>query len=82
MNAETTLDLFPEADWGDYSEELAVKRTFIEAVLPVIDDSTNKYTFLHGLYTEDFRTALFEEEFRIILMLFSDLGSNKEYFGE
>lgn len=62
MNAETTLDLFPDAEWGDYSEELAVKRTFIEAVLPVIDDSTNKYTFLHGLYTEDFRTALFEEE--------------------
>lgn len=62
MNAETTLDLFPDAEWGDYSDELVVKRTFIEAVLPVIDDSTNKYTFLHGLYTEDFRTALFEEE--------------------
>ena len=62
MNAETTMDLFPDAEWGDYSQDLEVKRVFIEAVLPVIDDSTNKYTFLHGLYSENFEETLFEEE--------------------
>lgn len=61
MNEEKTKDLFPEAVWGNFSTELEADRTLIEVVIPEIDDRTNKYTYLHGLYTEDFRTALFEE---------------------
>lgn len=61
MNEEKTKDLFPDAEWGNFSVELEADRTLIEAVIPEIDDKTNKYTFLHGLYTENFQTPLFEE---------------------
>ena len=61
MNEEKTKDLFPDAEWGNFSYELEADRTLIEAVIPEIDDKTNKYTFLHGLYTENFQTPLFEE---------------------
>lgn len=61
MNEEKTKDLFPDAEWGNFSVELEADRTLIEAVIPEIDDKTNKYTFLHGLYTENFQTPLYEE---------------------
>ena len=55
------MDLFPNAVWDNFSTELEAERTLIEVVIPEIDDKTNKYTFLHGLYTENFEIALFEE---------------------
>ncbi len=61
MNEEKTKDLFPDAEWGNFSIELEADRTLIEVVIPEIDDKTNKYTFLHGLYTENFQIPLFEE---------------------
>ena len=61
MNEEKTMDLFPNAVWDNFSTELEAERTLIEVVIPEIDDKTNKYTFLHGLYTENFEIALFEE---------------------
>lgn len=61
MNEEKTMDLFPNAVWNNFSTELEAERTLIEVVIPEIDDKTNKYTFLHGLYTENFEIALFEE---------------------
>lgn len=61
MNEEKTKDLFPDAEWGSFSTELEADRTLIEVVIPEIDDKTNKYTYLHGLYTENFQIPLFEE---------------------
>lgn len=61
MNEEKTKDLFPDAEWGSFSTELEADRTLIEVVIPEIDDKTNKYTYLHGLYTENFQISLFEE---------------------
>lgn len=61
MNEEKTKDLFPDVEWGSFSTELEADRTLIEVVIPEIDDKTNKYTYLHGLYTENFQTPLFEE---------------------